>query len=70
MNVAQALQLVARTEFRPFDAADFDGFAGVENENAMIGENGDYVIIIDGETIYFQTDGDAPDWFTFSVNEA
>ena len=67
MNVAQALQLVARTQFAPMTAEDYACFAGVESGNAMIGDNGEYVIIIDGETIAFIGDDV---WFNFSVNEA
>lgn len=51
MNVAEALALVAETEFSPFDESDFDAFSGVESQNPLIGFNGVWIIIIDGDTV-------------------
>ena len=70
LNVTQALLWVARTEFAPFDDSDYEGFAGVESENPLIGYTPDYIIVIDGETIFVQSNEEPSDFITFSVNES
>ena len=56
MNALEILSLVARTEFRPFTKVDWMLYAGCESAEPFIGENGDYVILIDGETIAVMDD--------------
>ena len=51
MTASQILALVARTEFRPFTKHDWQAFAGCNSDEPLIGENGDYTVVIDGETI-------------------
>ena len=51
MNAQTALLMVARTEFRPFTLSDWDAFSGCNSECPMIGENGNDLIIIDGDEI-------------------
>jgi hypothetical protein len=51
MNAQTALLMVARTEFRPFTQGDWYAFSGCTSECPMIGENGNDIIIIDGDTI-------------------
>jgi hypothetical protein len=53
-TVADARILVETTQFRQMDQTDFEGFCGVEDENALIGEFGDYgTIIIERDRIAF-----------------
>lgn len=67
MNRETALFLVATTEMKPFTKADWMGFSGCESENPLIGENGDYLIIVDGNIIeIFGIDTDQES-FKFSV---
>jgi hypothetical protein len=47
MTAFEALVLIAKTEFSPL--TDREGFAGVENENAVIGDFEGGIIIVDGE---------------------
>jgi hypothetical protein len=35
--------------FRPFDAYDFEGFAGVDSPVPFIAESGDLLVILDGD---------------------
>ena len=69
LNVTEALLMVARSTFRPMADVDYYGYAGAESENPMIAESGDYVIIIDGEIIFFENVNDGS-WFNFNVNPA
>jgi hypothetical protein len=60
----EALTLIAKTTFSPFTKADYESFAGVESENPYIGENGDYIIILDGNMVQFMNaDGDFQSFF-------
>lgn len=36
-------------KFRPFDAYDFEGFAGVDSPVPFIAESGDLLVIVDGD---------------------
>jgi hypothetical protein len=47
----QALTLLASTTFRDFTKNDWACFAGCESENPRIGENGPYMVVIDGDII-------------------
>lgn len=51
VSAVEAMRLVALTQFKPFTDADWDAFIGCESENPLIGENGEYVLVLDGETI-------------------
>ena len=51
MNVTEALLLIARTEFSPFSETDFQAFAGAESANPLIGYNGSYTIVVDGDCV-------------------
>lgn len=53
LDRSTALMLIAQTTFHPFTNADYQSFAGVESDNPMIGETGNYVIIIDGVVVQF-----------------
>ena len=54
MNAFEALALVAQCEFTFLSQADRECYAGVENEDAMIGYYGeDLVVIIDGPMVQF-----------------
>ena len=66
MNAFEALKLVGETEFRPFTKSDWQAFSGCQTENPMIGENGNWAIIIDGEEICFLDDNS--NWFNFKLN--
>ena len=60
MTRTEALSLVAIGQFRAFDKADYQTFAGVQSDDPMIAEvkflNKDYVIIVDGDLIQFITE--------------
>lgn len=51
LSAVEALRLVASTQLKPFTDSDWDAFLGCESENPLIGYNGDYTIVIDGETV-------------------
>lgn len=65
MNATEALKMIAATEFRPFTESDFQAWAGVETENPMYGENGDWAIVLDGDVVQFENCGE---WFIFNLN--
>lgn len=46
-----ALSLIAEIQFRPFDKHDFMAFSGVDTENPLIGENDEYLVILDGNIV-------------------
>lgn len=46
-----ALSLIAEIQFRPFDKHDFMAFSGVDTENPLIGENDEYLVILDGNMV-------------------
>ncbi len=48
---AELLTIIARTNFKPFDKADWDAFAGCESENPYIGYLMEFTIVIDGDMI-------------------
>jgi len=48
---AELFSLIARTEFKPLDAVERQTWAGCESENPLIGYNGEFAIVIDGENI-------------------
>jgi len=51
LSATEALILIAKTEFSPFTDADWEAFAGCESENPLIGYNGSFTIVIDGEEL-------------------
>jgi len=59
MNAVTVMNLIAQTEMKPFTEADYMAFGGCESDNPLIGENGDFLIIIDGNNIeVFEADSD------------
>jgi hypothetical protein len=68
MKVSEALRLVGQTTFREFTQTDWYSFAGCETDNPLIGENGDWLIILDGNDIEMQFYGEGEEnVFTFEV---
>jgi len=65
MNAATAMKLIAQTEFSPFDKIDFQVYSGVESNDPLIGYNGDWAIVIDGEVVLFEKEAE---WFQFNLN--
>ena len=66
MNAIEALKLIAATEFSPVTEADREGLAGLESENPLIGYSADdWQIVIDGETVQFEREGN---WFIFNLS--
>lgn len=45
---AEALKMLATTAMRPFTKEDWYGFAGCETKDPMIGETGEFIIVLDG----------------------
>lgn len=58
LTISEALALIAKTEFNAFTANDFECWAGVETKNPLIGYNGSFAIVIDGETVNIIAEGD------------
>jgi hypothetical protein len=50
-DAAEALRMLATTTMRPFTKDDWFGFAGCETKDPMIGEQGEFVIVLDGAMI-------------------
>lgn len=50
-NAAELLQIIAKTQFKPFDRDDWYAFAGYESENPLIGYYEEFTIVIDGDQI-------------------
>lgn len=50
-NAAELLQIIAKTEFNPFDKGDWYAFAGCVTENPLIGYYEEFTIVIDGHQI-------------------
>jgi hypothetical protein len=69
LNVTQALLLIARTEFVPFTQSDWDAFCGCESENPLIGYNGDYCLVLDGDTVNIIGSDDEYGGQLFNLNE-
>jgi len=73
LSPVEALLLVAKTKFRPFDESDWMSFSGCESENPFIGEVDNIAVVLDGDVIFFQLYGDEfadgePEWATFKLN--
>ena len=45
---SEALKMLAGATMRPFTQCDWYGFAGCETKDPMIGESGEFVIVLDG----------------------
>ena len=65
MNAIEALKLIAEAEFSPVSEAEREGLAGLQTENPLIGVMNDWQIVIDGEVVQFERDGD---WYSFNLN--
>ena len=50
-SAAYALFLLTRTKFKHFRENDWEAFSGCESENPLIGYNGDYTLVLDGENL-------------------
>jgi hypothetical protein len=51
LDAKEALRMLATTEMKPFTHGDWQAFAGCESKDPMIGNNGDFVIILDGDLL-------------------
>ena len=69
LNATEILALIAKTQFSPFTESDWDAFAGCESEAPVIGYNGDFTIVIDGETVNVIHAEDEFGGQLFSLNE-
>lgn len=58
-NKQEALMAIKGVIFKPFDAADWSAFAGVECEHPLIAYVGDYVAIIEDGMVFFLTADDS-----------
>ena len=65
MNASTALIMISQTEFSPFDKIDFHVYSGVESNDPLIGYNGDWAIVIDGDIVLFEKEAE---WFQFNLN--
>lgn len=50
-SAAEVLFLITQTKFKHFTENDWEAFLGCESENPLIGYNGDYTLVLDGETL-------------------
>lgn len=50
-NQAEALIIIAQTEFQPFSEGDWYAFAGCQSDKPYIGYYKDYTIVIDGDKV-------------------
>lgn len=60
-NAAEALKLLVKAQFRPFDDMDWSAWSGCESAEPMIGQIDDITVINDGDYITFNqygADGD------------
>lgn len=57
-SAAEVFSLIAETKFEPFTYGDWQAFMGCESENPYIGYNGEYTIVIDGDTVNIIAEGD------------
>lgn len=66
----EALKLIAKTEFRPFDDADWMSWAGCESADPLVGQIDDVTIVIDGNTVSFNRYGIAgeTEWASFKMS--
>jgi hypothetical protein len=69
LTPAQALVLIAKTEFRQFTKNDWACFSGCESTNPLVGEIGDYCIVLDGEVVNIIHCGDGYGGQLFNLNE-
>lgn len=53
ISAVEIFDAVARAEFRPFSKADYSAFAGVDGDNALIGEFDGLILAVDGETVFY-----------------
>lgn len=70
VTAIDALKFMATLTFRPFDDSDWMGWAGCESAEPMIAETDDITVIIDGETVTFNSynEGtDEPEWTCFTL---
>lgn len=47
----EALRMLAETSMKPFTRDDWYGFAGCETKDPMIGQHGDFTLVLDGSTL-------------------
>ena len=69
-TAAAALKLMAKVQFRPFDDSDWMGWAGCESAEPMIGEIGDITVVLDGDTVTFNSyneNAGEPEWALFTL---
>lgn len=50
-SATEVMVLIATTKFEPFTKGDWDAFMGCESETPYIGYNGEYTIVLDGDTV-------------------
>lgn len=63
----EALKAIAKSEFRPFNENDWDSYSGCESAEPLIAELEDFVIVIDGDEVYFEDE--TGDYILFSLEE-
>ena len=50
-SIAQIFKMMALTEFKPFTEDDWASFSGCKSAYPMIGYNGEFTLVLDGETL-------------------
>lgn len=51
LTMERAMTILSSVEFNHFKQNDWDMFAGVESERPLIGEDMDYIYVIDGDQL-------------------
>lgn len=50
-SIAEIFRMLVLTEFKPFNTERWAAFCGCKSAHPMIGYNGEFTLILDGETL-------------------
>lgn len=68
-STIEAMRLIAKTQFRPFDKNDWMAWSGCNTEEPFIGEFEDIVVILDGDAVVFNRySEDDVEWTIFNLS--
>lgn len=58
LDPVEALRMLAKVDMTPFTKGDWLGFAGCESKDPLIGQHGEFTIILDGSMLSILHDED------------
>jgi len=68
-STVEAMRLIAKTQFRPFDKSDFMAWSGCNSDEPFIGEFEDIIVILDGDAVVFNRySEDDVEWTIFNLS--